>query len=99
MLFLPKKVFCLGHGPWGQIFFRSTRFQLNLLILIESSNIFHWKPAKNVKVGVDLRQSLGQIRSNVVKKVKKQTLSMFFFIFTWGKTWLYKHLSGNLRKI
>ena len=27
-------------------FFRITGFQLQLLILIESSNIFHWKPAK-----------------------------------------------------
>ena len=48
-------------------FFRTTRFQLKLLILIESLNIFHWKPAKKSKwVG-----SWGQIWPNVVKKSKE----------------------------
>ena len=41
---------------------------LELLILIETSNIFRWKPAKEVKVDVVLGQNLGQIRSNVAKK-------------------------------
>ena len=59
------------------IFFRNTRLQLKLLIIIESNTIFHWKPAKN-KVGVVLVQNLGQIRSNVVKKVKKLALSIHF---------------------
>ena len=36
---------------------------------------------KKIKVGVVLGQNLGQIRSNVVKKVKKQALSLGFFIF------------------
>ena len=31
------------------------------------------------KVGVVLAQNLGQIRSNVVKKVKKQAISLGFF--------------------
>ena len=47
-------------------------------------NIFHWKPGKKIKVGVVLVQNLGQIRSNVVKKVKKGALSIAFLYFTWG---------------
>ena len=55
------------------------------MILIESPDIFHWEPAKKIKVGVVLGQYLGQIRSNVVKKVKKQALSIVFFsYFKWG---------------
>ena len=41
--------------------------------------MFHWKPAKKIKVGVILGQNLGQIRSNVVQKVKEQALSIGFF--------------------
>ena len=52
--------------------FRTTGFQLKLLRSIESLNIFHWKPAEKIKVGVVLWQNLDQIRPNVVKKVKKQ---------------------------
>ena len=33
-------------------------------------NILHWKPAKKIKLGVILGQNLGQIMSNVMKKVK-----------------------------
>ena len=64
-----------------QFFFRTTGFQLKLLKFIESPNIFHWKPAKKIKVGVVLEQTLGQIMSNVVKKLKKRALSIGFFIF------------------
>ena len=47
---------------------------LKLFILIESSNMFHWKPAKKkIKVVVVLGENLGQSRSNIVKKVKKKT--------------------------
>ena len=59
--------------------FRTTGFQLTFLILIEFPNIFHWKPAKKIRVDVVLGQNLGQIRSNVVKKVKKQAISLGFF--------------------
>ena len=45
---------------------------------------FVGKPAKKIKVGVVLGQNLGQIRSNVVKKVKKQEISLGFFIFYLG---------------
>ena len=38
--------------------------------------MFHWKPAK--KVGMVLGQNFNQIRSNVVKKVKKLALSIAF---------------------
>ena len=51
-------------------------FQLNLLILIEFPNILHWKSAKKIKLGVVLGQNFGQIISNVVKKVKKQVISL-----------------------
>ena len=35
--------------------------------------MFPWKPGKKIKVGVVLGQNLGQIGSNVMKKVKKWT--------------------------
>ena len=62
-----------------QFFSRTTGFQLKFFKLIEFLNIFHWKPANKIKVGVVLGQNLGKIRSNVVKKVKKQALSLGFF--------------------
>ena len=63
---------------------RTTGFQLKFLILIEFPNIVHWKPAKKIKLGVVLGQNLDQITSNVVKKVKKQVISLgFFSYFTW----------------
>ena len=49
------------------------------MILIEFTNIFYWKPAKKIKVDVVLGQTLGQIRTNVLKKVKKQAISLGFF--------------------
>ena len=90
-----------------QKIFGTTRFQLKLLISIEFFNIFHWKPAKKRKVAVALGQNLGQIRPNVVKKVKKQALSISFFSnFTCkiyfeakGSGCTYKHLTRNLRQI
>ena len=42
-------------------------------------NKLHWKPAKKIKLGVVLGQNLGQIMSNVVKKVEKQAISLGFF--------------------
>ena len=41
---------------------------------------------QKTKVGVVLGQNLGQIRSNVVKKVNKQVISLGFFIFYLGNT-------------
>ena len=52
---------------------------------MESSNIFHWKPAKINKVSVVLGQILDQIRSNVAKKVKKLALSIAFFHILHGE--------------
>ena len=43
-------------------------FQLKLLILIKSSNKFHLKPEKKIKVGVILGQNFCQIKSIFVKK-------------------------------
>ena len=68
-----------------QIFFRTSRFQLKLLKSIESLNIFHWKPAKKINMGVVLGQNLGQIRPNVVEKDHKQTLSISFFHILHGE--------------
>ena len=45
--------------------------------------MLHWKPAKKIKLGVVLGQNLGQIMPNVVKKVKKQVILVFFSYFTW----------------
>ena len=62
---------CLGKKMvnfWGfSNIFITTEFQLKLLILIEG-NIFHWKLATKIKVGVVLVQNLGLIRSNNVAK-------------------------------
>ena len=66
---------------YGTFFFRITGLQLQLSILIKSSNLLHWKAAKKNKVDVVLGQNLGQIMSNIVKKVEKQALSTVFFFF------------------
>ena len=66
--------------------FSELGFQLKFLKLIEFPNLFHWKPAKNIKVGVVLGQNLGQIKLNVAKKVKKQAISLAFFMFYLGNT-------------
>ena len=71
---------------FSKLFFRTTGFQLNFLILIEFPNILHWKPAKKIKLGVVLGQNLGQIMSNIVKKVKKQAISLGFFHILLGIT-------------
>ena len=65
--------------------FRATEFQLKSSISIESLNIFHWKPAKYIQMGLVLGQNLGQIRPNFMKKVKKQTLSIMFFHILHGE--------------
>ena len=49
-------------------------------MIIEFLNIFHWKPAKKNQSGCSLGAKFGSNRSNVVKKVKKQALSLGFFI-------------------
>ena len=59
-------------------------FQLNFLILIEFPNILHWTAARKIKLGVVFGQNLGQTMSDVVKKVKKQVISLgFSSYFTW----------------
>ena len=45
----PKKQFFQG---FVNFFFRTSGLQHQLLILIESPNIFNWKSAKEMKVGV-----------------------------------------------
>ena len=67
--------------------FRTIGLQLKLLILIESPNIFHWKPAKKTKkkkekkLGVVLEQNLDQTRSNVLKKSKETGIINGFFSY------------------
>ena len=61
-------------GP-KMVIFRS----FNNLILNESPNIFQCKPAKKQSSCSRGKNFLGQIRSNVVKKVKKVALSIDFF--------------------
>ena len=76
----------VAHGDpiFAQVGLKATGFQLKFLILIEFPDILHWKPAKKIKLGVVLGQNLGQIMSNVVKKVKKQAISLgFFHILLW----------------
>ena len=86
--FCKKIVFYFGVAHGDPIFTQvgtKNGFQLKLLILIESHNIFYWKPAKKIKVGVVLGQNLGQIRSNVVKKSKDiGIIKRVFSYFTWG---------------
>ena len=67
-------------------FFQNYWIPIKVINVTESSKIFHWKQAKNIKVGMALGQNLGQIRSSGVKKVKKWALSIFFFIFYMGNT-------------
>ena len=86
-----------------QNIFRTTGFQLKLLILIEYPNIFHQKPAKKIKMCV-LGQNLGQIRSNVVNKVNRGYQQVLFILYLGNtfkskKQWLYKPQSGNLRQL
>ena len=70
-------------GRFSKKDFRTTGFKLKLLISIKSLNIFHWKPAKKIKLGVVLGQNLGQIKSNVVKKNKETgIINDFFSCFT-----------------
>ena len=95
LLFLlkPKKiVFHFGRGPkfsslvWPkvyQIFFRTARLQRKLLLLIESSNIFHWKSEKEGKWVWSSGHNLGHIRSNVVKKNKFGIINRLFSYFAW----------------
>ena len=45
-------------------FFQNYWIPIKLLILIESPNTFHWKPAKKQR-GCCLKTKFGQIRSNV----------------------------------
>ena len=86
--FCKKIVFYFGVAHGDPIFTQvgtKNGFQLKLLVLIEPHNIFYWKPAKKIKVGVVLGQNLGQIRSNVVKKSKDiGIIKRVFSYFTWG---------------
>ena len=75
---------CNFEGFYQNIF-RTTGFQLKLLISIEFLNIFYWKPAKKFKAVVVLRQNLGQAKRNVVKKSKETgIIKKFFSYFTLG---------------
>ena len=64
------------------IFLITTGFHLKLLILIESLNIFHWKPAKKIKVGVVLGKIWAKLSPMLNKYIlKKWALSIVFFAY------------------
>ena len=73
-------------------FFKTAGFQHNLLILIVSSNIFIGNQSKKVKWVWSLGQTLGQIRSNVVKKAKE----LVFHIL--HEAYIYKQKGKGYRK-
>ena len=82
LLFLKKMIFVLGmiyieRTPflhklgWKRVIFRGfSKFFQNYWIPIRASNI-SLETSKNMQVDEVLGQNLGQIRSNVMKKVKK----------------------------
>ena len=70
--------------------FRTKGFQLSFLILIEFPNIFIWKPAKKLKVGVVVGQNLDQIMSNIEKSEEAAIIIRFFSYFTQGITFKEK---------
>ena len=61
-------------------FFQNYWIPIKLLILIESPNTFHWKPAKTKEVVV-LGQNLVKLGPMFEKKVKKLALSIGFFSY------------------
>ena len=77
----PKKQFFKGFTFF--FFFRTTGFQ-HILILIESSNIIHWKSTKKGKWAQSFGEYLGQIRSNVVKNKETGSSTGVFSYYAWG---------------
>ena len=69
--------------------------QLKLLILIVSPNIFHWKSAKESKVGVVFGAKCGP---NVLKKNKGTGISMVFFHIL-HEVYIYKQKSSDYRNL
>ena len=62
-----------------QPFSRTAGLQHKLLILIiESSKIFHWKLVKKVKWEGSLGQNLDQIMSNIINKQRNWYFNGFF---------------------
>ena len=82
--------------------FKTTLITLFILLLIPIKVInINWIPkhisletSKKIKVGVVLRQTLGQIWQNVVKKVNKQVLSIGFFHILHGEYFLQQKVVG-----
>ena len=64
-----------------QLFFKTTGLQHNLLILIESPNIFHWKSAKRSKVGPVFGAKFGQNLFQCCEENSKTGMPMGFFMF------------------
>ena len=62
-----------------ELFFRTAGFQHKLLILIISSNIFHWKSVKDSKVGVVFGTKFGPNWVQCYEKNKGTGISMVFF--------------------
>ena len=66
------------------IFFRTTKLQLKLLILIESPNIFHWESAKK-QSGCGLGTKFGPNWVQCSEKSKKTGIINFFFSYLHGE--------------
>ena len=62
-----------------QLFFKTTGLQHNLLILIESPNIFHWKSAKRSKVGLVFGAKFGPNLFQCCEESSKTGMPMGFF--------------------
>ena len=73
-----KKIILRG---FANFFFRTIGLQHKLFTLIDSSDIFHWKSAKKIKVDLGFGAKLGPHRSNVVKKSKKLVFQWLFSYF------------------
>ena len=64
---------------------RTTGFQLKFLILIESPNIVHWKPAKKNQIECGLGAKFGPNYVQCCEKRKETgNIISFFSYFTWG---------------
>ena len=84
-----KKKSCPKNGnfqKFQQFFFIITRFELKLLTLIKSSNIFHWKPAKKKnESGPDLGANFWRNQVHFCEKSKETgIINRLFSYFTWG---------------
>ena len=80
-----------------QLFFRTVGIQHKLLILIVSSNIFHWKSVKESKMGVVFGAKFGPNQVQCCEKNKGADISMGFFHIL-HDVYFYKQKCKGYRK-